>query len=231
MPQTNHSTHQNRLLGAMSQPDTDQFFSDLHPVDLVLKQVLYEVGAPLDHVYFIEDGVASIITKMTNGGTIEAGMIGLEGVVGLSALFGDETSGQHVLVQAPGTALRMSAADCIAAFDQSSEVRKVILRYMGALLSVGTRTAACNSLHSLQQRMARWLLMMHDRLKSDAMPLTHEFLATMLGIHRSRVTETAGILQRLEVIRYTRGIVRILDHPGLSAITCECYRDHDRLVG
>ena len=231
MPQANNTAPRNRLLGAMAQADTDRFFSDLHPVALAMKQVVYEVGARLEHVYFIEEGVASILTRMTNGETIEAGMIGLEGVVGLPALFGDEISGQHVLVQAPGTALRMSASECIAAFDQSAEVRKVILRYTAALLSVGTRTAACNSLHSLQQRMARWLLMMHDRLQSDAMPVTHEFLSTMLGIHRSRVTETAVTIQRLGLIRYTRGIVSILDHPGLSAIACECYRDHDRLVG
>lgn len=230
VPQTNHSTRQNRLLEAMSPADTDRFFSDLHPVSLSLRQIVYEVGAPIEHVYFIEDGVASIITKMANGDTIEAGMIGLEGVVGLSALFGDETSGQHVLVQAPGTALRMSVADCIAAFDQSADVRKVLLRYTGALLSVGTRTAGCNSLHSLQQRLARWLLMMHDRLQSEAMPLTHEFLSMMLGVHRSRVTETAGAIQRLGLIRYARGVVNILDHPGLSAMACECYRDHDRLL-
>ena len=229
MPQTNDAAHRNRLLGAMSQVDADRFFSDLRPVAFALKQVVYEVGAPLDHVYFIEQGMASILTKMINGDSIEAGMIGLEGVVGLSALFGDETSGQHVLVQAPGTALCMSAADCIAAFDQSAEVRKVILRYTGALLTVGTRTAACNSLHSLQQRTARWLLMMHDRLQSDAMPLTHEFLSTMLAVRRTRVTEAAGTLQRLGLIRYARGVVTILDHPGLSATACECYRDHDRL--
>lgn len=230
MPQPN-SAHRNRLLGAMSDADTDRFFSDLHPVALTLRQIVYEVGAPLDHVYFMEDGVASILTRMTNGETIEAGMIGLEGVVGLAALFGDEISGQHVLVQAPGTALRMSAADCVIAFDQSAAVRRVMLRYMGALLSVGTRTAACNSLHSLQQRTARWLLMMYDRLQSDAMPLTHEFLSTMLGARRTRITEAAGAIQRLGLIRYARGVVTILDHPGLAATACECYRDHDRLVG
>jgi CRP-like cAMP-binding protein len=224
-----HSARKNRLLGAMSQADTDRFFSDLHPVSMPLQEIIYEVGAPLDHVYFIEGGVVSILTRMGNGETIEAGMIGLEGVVGLAALFGDETSGQHVLVQAPATALRMSAAGCIAAFDQSAAVRKVMLRYMGALLSVGTRTAACNSLHSLRQRTARWLLMMHDRLQSDAMPLTHEFLSTMLGTRRTRITETAGELQRLGLIRYARGVVTVLDHLGLSAIACECYRDHDRL--
>lgn len=229
MAQTDRSPRQNRLLEAMSQADTDQFFSDLQPVSLPLKEIVYEVGAPIEHVYFLEDGVVSIITRMANGETIEAGMIGLEGIVGLSALFDDEPSDQHVLVQAPATALRMTAVDCLAAFDQSAEVRKVILRYTGALLSVGPRTAACNSLHSLQQRTARWLLMMHDRLQSDAMPLTHEFLSMMLGTRRTRITEAAGTLQRLGLIRYARGVVTILDHPGLSEIACECYRDHDRL--
>jgi CRP-like cAMP-binding protein len=166
---------------------------------------------------------------MTTGETIEAGMIGLEGMVGLPALFGEKKSGQHLLVQAPGTALRMTAIDCLAAFDLSTEVRSVLMRYAGALLSVGMRTAACNNLHSLQQRTARWLLMMHDRLQSDEMPLTHEFLSTMLGTRRTRVTEAAGELQRLGLIRYSRGVIRIIDHPGLSAIACECYRDHDRL--
>lgn len=214
----------------MTAADADQFFSNLNPVPLSLKQIVYEVGAPLEHVYFVEHGVVSIITKMTTGETIEAGMIGLEGMVGLSALFGDEKSGEYALVQAPGIALRMSAADCIAAFDQSEDVRSVILRYTGTLLSLGMRTAACNTLHSLQQRTARWLLMMHDRLQSDAMPLTHEFLSTMLGTRRTRITEAAGELQRSGLIRYARGIVNILDHPGLCAIACECYRDHDRLL-
>ena len=205
----------------MSGADTDHFFSDLHPISLPLRQIVYEVGTPLDYVYFVEYGVLSILTKMTTGEAIEAGMIGVEGMVGLPALFGDKTSRQHVLVQAPLTALRMNAADCIAAFDQSADVRGVILRYTGALLSVGMRTAACNSLHSLQQRTARWLLMMHDRLQSDAMPLTHEFLSLMLGTRRTRITEAAGELQRSGLIRYARGIVNILDHPGLSAIACE----------
>lgn len=231
MSQTESRVQKNRLLGAMSQADADHFFAHLHPVSLSLRQIVYEVGAPLEHVYFVEDGVVSLITKMTSGETIEAGMIGPEGMVGLPALFGDEKSGQHALVQAPGTALRMNAADCIAAFDQSAQVRSVMMRYTGVLLSVGMRTAACNTLHSLRQRSARWLLMMYDRIQSDAMPLTHEFLSTMLGTHRTRVTEAAGELQRMGLIRYARGVVSILDHPGLAAIACECYRDHDRLLG
>jgi CRP-like cAMP-binding protein len=229
MPPQPDQAPQNRLLAAMSQEDTGKFFANLHPVSLTLRQIVYEVGAPLEHVFFVEQGVVSIITQMTSGETIEAGMIGTEGVVGLAALFGDQTSGQQVLVQAPGSALRMDAADCVAAFDQSTGVRGIMQRYTGKLLAIANQTAACNRLHSLRQRSARWLLMMHDRLQSDAMPLTHEFLSIMLGTRRTRVTEAAGELQRLGLIRYTRGVVTILDHAGLSATACECYRDHDRL--
>jgi CRP-like cAMP-binding protein len=196
MPQTHPSAQQNRLLGAMSPADTNRFFADLHPVSLPLRQIVYEVGAPLEHVYFIEQGVISILTRMTNGESIEAGMIGLEGVVGIGAIFGDEVSGQQVIVQAPVTALRMGAAECVAAFEQSSAVRKVLLRYTSAFLGVATQTAACNRLHSLKERSARWLLMMHDRLQSDEMPLTQEFLSVMLGTRRTRVTEAAGELHR-----------------------------------
>lgn len=222
---------QNQLLSAMSEEDTEKFFSNLYPVSLPLKQIVYEVGAPFGHVYFVSDGVVSILTKMINGESIEAGMIGWEGVVGLPALLGRETSGQHMIVQAPLTALRMAAADCKAAFEQSAAVRHVMLRYTATLLDLASQSAACNRLHSLKERCARWLLMMHDRLRSDEMPLTHEFLSIMLGVRRTRVTEAAGELQRAGLIRYGRGLVAVLDRPGLSATACECYRDHDQLLG
>ena len=218
---------QNQILRAISQEDTGKFFSDLHPVSLPLKQIIYEVGAPLEHVYFIKGGVASILTRMNNGDSIEAGMIGPEGVVGLSALLGGEISSQQVIVQAPVTALRMTSVDCKAAFDESAAVRVVMLRYGLRLLDIASQTAACNRLHSLKERCARWLLMMHDRLRSDEMPLTHEFLSIMLGVRRTRVTEAAGELQRGGLIRYGRGLVTILDRPGLTATTCECYRDRE----
>jgi CRP-like cAMP-binding protein len=220
----------NRILGAMSQKDTDSFFSDLYPVSWSLRQIVYEVGAPLEHVYFVERGIVSILTKLSTGEGIEAGMIGFEGVVGLAALFGDEMSGQQMIVQAPVIALRMDASRCIAAFNQSADVRTVILRYTGKLLRIAAQTTACNRVHSLKERSARWLLMMYDRLQSDDMPLTHDFLSSMLGVRRTRVTEVAGELQRSGLIRYARGMVTILDHPGLSAAACECYRTHDRLT-
>lgn len=221
---------QNQLLGAMSQEDTEQFFAGLCPVSLPMKQIIYEVGAPLENVYFIREGVVSILTKMINGESIEAGMIGSEGVVGLSAILGGDISGQQMVVQAPVTALRMTSVDCKAAFDESAAVRVVVLRYALRLFDISSQSAACNRLHSLKERCARWLLMMHDRLRSDEMPLTHEFLSIMLGVRRTRVTEAAGELQRAGLIRYGRGRVTVLDRPGLSATACECYRDHDQLL-
>jgi CRP-like cAMP-binding protein len=155
-------------------------------------------------------------------------MIGSEGIVGLPALLGREKSGQNVIGQAPLTALRMTSVNFKAAFERSTAVRNVMLRYTGTLLEIASQTAACNRLHSLKERCARWLLTMG--LQSDAMPLTHEFLSMMLGVRRSRVTESAGELQRLGLIRYHRGQVNILDHAALTATACECYWDHDRLI-
>jgi CRP-like cAMP-binding protein len=220
--------HKNRLLGGIPEADMAQYFSRLDPVVLAFRDVIYEVGAPLDHVYFIEEGIASILTNMRNGESVEAGMIGSEGVVGLPALLGRNVSGHHLLVQAPVIALRMSVADCREAFNQSASVRGVLLRYTGQLLDIASQTAACNRLHSLQQRCCRWVLMMHDRLQSDNMPLTHDFLASMLGVRRPRVTEAAGALQGAGIIRYFRGQLTILDHQALLAAACECYREHDR---
>ncbi len=167
---------------------------------------------------------------MTTGETIEAGMIGLEGMVGLPALFGDEKSGQHLLVQAPGTALRMTAIDV-----SPRSIRA--LRFAACLCATWCAAQRRNANRRLQQsafstatHTARWLLMMHDRLQSDAMPLTHEFLSTMLGVRRTRVTEAARWCNERGLIRYARGVVGIIDHPGLSAVACECYRNHDRLL-
>ena len=123
----------------------------------------------------------------------------------------------------------MTIAEFRAAFDQSAAVRDVMLRYTGKLLDTATQTAACNQLHSLKERCARWLLMMHDRLQSEIMPLTHEFLSSMLGVRRSRVTESVLLLKRDGLITYNRGLVMILDLRNLEDAACECYRDHDRL--
>lgn len=230
MPQAHRNTFKNRLLSAFSQEDLDRFFSDLQLVFLPMQEVLYNVGAPIEDIYFIEQGIASILTSMANGSSIEVGMIGMEGMVGVPVFLGEETSTQHIVVQAPGSALRMNAALCKAAFDQSAAVRRDLLRFTGAILNQSAQAAACNQLHSVKQRCARWLLMSSDRLQSEVIPMTHEFLSSMLGVRRAGVTDIAGMLRHAGLIRYHRGQVTIIDHEGLEAIACECYRiDRDRL--
>jgi CRP-like cAMP-binding protein len=231
MPPVRRDTPKNGLLAAFSPEDVERFFLDLHPVSFSVRHVLYDVGAPLEDVYFIEQGLASIVTNLTNGSMIGVGMIGIEGMVGVSVLLGDETSAQRVIVQVPGTALRMKAALCKAAFDESAAVRGVLLRFAAALLNLSSQTAACNRVHSMKQRCARWLLMSRARIQSDVVPMTHEFLSSMLGVRRTGVTAIAGELQRSGLIRYHRGQVTIIDHAGLEATACECYRvDHARFV-
>jgi CRP-like cAMP-binding protein len=231
MPRTIHPAFKNNLLAALSQGDLDRLSSDLCPVSLSLRQILYETGGPLEHVYFIEEGVASVLTTMANGATIEVGMIGAEGMAGLPALLGGEISAQHVVVQIPGNALRMNAALCKTAFEHSATIRATLLRFTEAILNLSAQTAACNRLHAIDQRCARWLLMAFDRTQSDVMPMTQEFLSSMLGVRRAGVTEAAGELQRSGLIRYQHGRITLIDREGLEASACECYRiDHERLL-
>ena len=222
------SATQNRLLAALPPAELERYFSGLRPVSLTQRQVLYEPGASLAYVYFVEEGVVSILTKMADATTIEVGMIGIEGAVGTAVLLGGETTSQQALVQVAGSALRMNAVECKAAFDQSPAVRAVMMRFIEALFDLSAQTAACNRIHTIEQRCARWLLMARDRLQDDIMPMTHEFLASMLGVRRAGVTETAGELQRSGLIRYHHGRLTIIDREGLEATACECYRiDHN----
>jgi len=185
--------------------------------------VLYAVGAPLDHVFFIEEGLASVLTTMEDGATSEVGMVGPEGIIGASALLGGRHSGQHIVMQLPGTALRIGAASCKRVFDDSPGVRKVILRFVEDLLNLSAQTAACNRLHSVEQRCARWLLMASDRVGSNVLGLTQEFLSAMLGVRRSGVSEAAAELRRSGLIRYRRGEITLVDRAGLEDAACECY--------
>jgi CRP-like cAMP-binding protein len=151
-------------------------------------------------------------------------------MVGMSALLGAEASMQRIIVQVPGSALRMNAALCKTSFDWRPAFHRIILRFVDVFLSLSAQTAACNLLHSAEQRCARWLLMASARMRSDTMPMTHEFLSSMLGIRRTGITAIAGALQRAGVIQYHRDRLRITDRDGLAAAACECYRlDHERI--
>jgi CRP-like cAMP-binding protein len=214
----------NRVLAALPPEELARLIDHLEPVTLPKKEVLFEVGAPLSHVYFIEEGLASVITTMEDGGSSEVGMVGREGLVGVSALLGGHRSAQHVVMQLAGRGHRIPAQRCKSVFEESREVRAAVLRFTEDLLNLSSQTAGCNRLHSIEQRSARWLLMASDRIGSNFLPLTQEFLAAMLGVRRSGVSEAASELQRSGLIRYQRGRITIVDRAGLESIACECYR-------
>jgi CRP-like cAMP-binding protein len=215
--------YNNRILTTLPEEILVNFFADMERVLLPLRFVFYELNKPIEYIYFLEEGLACILTKFASGPAVEIGMIGNEGMVGIAALLGHETSEQQIITQIPGTALRISVARCKEALDQSAATRAVVHRIAGYTLSQFAQTAGCNRHHSIEQRLARWLLMASDRAHSDTMPMTHEFLSTMLGVRRTGVTDTAAGLQRSGLIEYRRGRIRLIDRAGLEATACECY--------
>ena len=164
--------YKNKILAAVPADDFEKFFSDLHPVSLSLRQKLHTPGSSPAYVYFIEEGVASMLVVMADGTAIEVGMVGTEGMVGVAALLGGDLADQQVIVQVPGTAQRLDADLCRTAFNGSAALRTVALRFAAGLMALSAQTAACNQLHTVEQRFARWLLMAHDRINADVIPLS-----------------------------------------------------------
>jgi CRP-like cAMP-binding protein len=166
---------------------------------------------------------------------MEVGMIGREGLVGLPVVLGADSAPSEGLVQAQGTALRIRTAALRQAFDDSAPLRKLLLRYMQALHTQVSQTAVCNGSHTVEERLARWLLMAHDRAEQDHFPMTHEFMSLMLGVRRAGVTTVAGLLKRIGIIDYGHGTMTVLDRPGLEGAACECYgivqKQFERLLG
>jgi CRP-like cAMP-binding protein len=203
-------------------------FSLLEPklklVDLPLNQLLMRTGEPIEFFYFIDTAVASILNLMQDGKSVEVGLAGKEGVVGLPLLGGFKTSAHRVVAQGEGTAYRLKAADFTKLLPQCASLQMALVRYSQRLLMQATQIAACNRLHEVDERLARWLLMTHDRTIQAQLPLTQEFLSQMLGTRRASVSVAAGILQKRGLIRYARGRITILDRPGLEGASCECYQ-------
>lgn len=227
----NFPSPNNRLLANLLVQDFNTIYLHLEPVVLSHRQVIYQTGGAIECVYFIEEGVVSLLTELADGAAIETGMVGIEGMAGVPALLGAERSNQHAVVQIPGKALRINAARCKTIFDDNVNFRRNVLCFADELMNLTAQTAACNRLHSLEQRCARWLLIACDRSGADTIPMTHEFLSTMLGVRRAGVTTAAGELQRSGLIRYRRGEVTIVNRDSLTQAACECYRaDHQRLA-
>lgn len=214
----------NRLLRALTPEDLDLLRPHLQPVPLPHKQTLSKPDTPIDDVYFLEEGMVSLVQPLENGAMIEVGMIGNEGFAGVPVLLGADRSPLEAMVQIPGSALRMPASVFREEVGRRLTLLKVLLRYVQALHIQVSLTAACNGRHTLPERLARWLLTAHDRSKSDQMPLSHEFLSMMLGVRRAGVTVALGTLRAAVLIRNTHGQVTVVDRPGLEAASCECYR-------
>lgn len=226
---------ENRLLAALPEEDFDLVSSDTEKVSLALKEVLYEPGQPIEHVYFVTSGVVSLLVTMQNASAVEIATVGNEGVVGMPVFLGAETSPIRAITQIPGSALRMSVAAFKRVVEPAGAIHDLIRRYSQALINQISQSVACNHLHSIEDRMCRWLLTCHDRVGADDFPLSHEFLAQMLAVRRPSVTIAAGSLQKAGLITYRRGHVTIVDRPALEAGACECYgvvrHQYDRLLG
>lgn len=223
MTQPTHSTVRNRLLRALPPEDFELLSPHLTLVPLSHKQQLYTRDEPIEHVHFPGSGIASLLTPFKGGRAIEVGMIGREGMIEVPVILGVDAAATECIIQIPGSAWRIEATALREAMGRSPSLRGLLLRYVMALLGQVFQTAACNRRHGIEERLARWLLMTLDRSESDALPLTQEFLASMLGVRRAGVTEAAGNLQKAGVIRYANGHVTILNRLALETASCECY--------
>lgn len=224
----------NRLLAALSEEELERLRPYLEVVALGHKEVLYEPDEPIEYVYFPIDSVSSMLATMDDGQAVEVGTIGNEGMTGLPVFLGARTAPLASMCQIPGDAARMTAESLRSEATAGNGLHALLHRYTEAMFIFAAQSSACNRLHSVEQRAARWLLHTHDRVSGDEFPLTQEFLSQMLGVRRASVSETAGALQGENLISYTRGIIRVIDRPGLEARSCECYRvirkEFDRLL-
>ena len=213
----------NSVLAALPRLAYESLKSGLETVKLNFGEILYEPGQVMRHVYFPSDSLVSLLTLVDHRSALEVGMVGREGMVGMALTLGNPVSPVRALVQGAGTALRMSTARFRKEFKRSPLLRRGLYTYLNALMAQITQTAACNRFHQVEGRLARWLLMTSDRVRSDEFELTQDFLSHMLGVRRVGVTEAASALQQRQLIEYRRGHISILDHAGLEAASCACY--------
>jgi len=213
----------NLILLALPQEECTLLFSSLEFVRLDLRHVMHEAGEVIKSAYFLNNGMASVLTVLPDGKSVEVGLIGREGFVGLPVVFGFKTSPLRVVVQGDATGYRIDVTTLRKLLPECPELEKQIQRFAMVLAMQSTQLAACNRLHDVDERLARWLIMSHDRIGGVTMPLTQEFLGQMLGARRSSVSVAASVLQKAGLITYTRGNVTILDKPKLTEAACDCY--------
>lgn len=215
---------QNRLLASLPEDARQALVREATKESLGIKDSLFQAGEKITHVYFPLGGVMSLVIRMSDGIAVEVATIGNEGFVGSPVFLGAQSSPTEAFCQVPGDVLKLPVEGFISALQCRPELVEVIRRYTQALMNQISQSTACNHLHSVQERMCRWLLMTHDRVGVDELNLTQEFLSQMLGVRRPSVTVVAGMLQHAKLIEYRRGCIKILDREGLEGGACECYR-------
>lgn len=214
----------NRILANLSRQDYGRLLPSLEPVHLPRGKILYHAGEAVRHAYFLTSGMVSLVATTENGSAVAVAMAGKEGMIGIPAILRTNTTPYQLTVQLDTRALKIRAARLNEEFNRSSQLQELLLRYMHRLLTQITQAALCNRFHSVEERLCRWLLLSHDRAASDTLPLTQEFLSQMVGTTRTNVTMLAGNIQRMGIIRQSRGRITILDRRGLERAACECYR-------
>jgi CRP-like cAMP-binding protein len=225
----------NQLLSALSTEKYQRLIPYLELVKLPLRQVLHEPGEKIEYVFFPTDAMISLVSIMQDGSTVEVSLVGKEGMVGIPVILGGNSTITQAVVQIAGSALRMQANVFKVEFDRGGELQFLLLCYIQALFTQVSQSAACNRLHSVEERLARWLLTVQDCLQTSEFPMTQEYIAQMLGSRRSGVTVAAGTLQQAGIISYRRGKIKILNQEDLENTACECYgiikAETSRLLG
>ncbi len=224
----------NQLLAALPKEVYERLLPHLEPVSMKLGAVLYESGGQMTHVYFPTSSIVSLLYLMMNGATAEIGVVGYEGLVGISLFLGGDTTPNRAVVQSAGKGFSMKAQALRAEFEQGGAMQLLLLRYTQALLTQISQTAVCNRLHPVDQQLCRWLLLSHDRLRSDELVMTQDLISNMLGVRREGITMAARQLKDRGLISYVRGTITLVDRTGLEAAVCECYQvvktEYDRLL-
>jgi CRP-like cAMP-binding protein len=214
----------NRLLSALPRPDCEPLLEHSEVVELAISEVLYQAGERVAHLYFPTGSLVSLVAPIDGDAGLEVGLVGNEGMVGITLMLGVDIAPFKALVQGAGPALRLPAAKFLSLLERSPALQCEMNRYLYVSVNQLAQTAACNRFHLVEARLARWLLMTQDRAHNDSFHVTHVFLAYMLGVRRVGVTKAATSLQLQKLIRYHRGDITILDRPGLEAAACGCYQ-------
>ena len=214
----------NRLLAALPDEDFQNLLANSERTELTYGSYIYKTGAIIRHVYFPESGIVSLLSAVEGDLTLEVGIVGNEGMIGVPAFLGAKTSNNIALVQGTGFAVRMTTQDFLKECETSNKLQQVVKRFVQSLMAQTAQSAACNRFHPIESRMARWLLMTNDRMKTGIFQITQEFLANMVGVRREAVNKTAKSFQARGLISYYRGNLLILDVKGLKDISCNCYK-------